>query len=265
MSARPSAVTLPLLLGWLRRARGHPGTAVLMLRGSLVTRALCGPGRPVADVDYLVQGDFDPDALARLAAEVAGRPDESTHLTLLRTEVIWAETAFPGVRAHLEGAELGGEPQEFQVDFAYGDPTLQAGVDLPIEGVGVVRACAPETLWAWKLHGLVEFGPGRWRAKDLYDLSLLLAHVPLDLDVLPQAVRLAFSSRNMALDELDDFCERELWGCAFSNGRKWRAFCKRYGIDAEFLGVRDGVRALVRQIGLHGQATEHVRRGGRPA
>lgn len=257
-------MTLPLLLGWLRRAQGHPGTDRLMLRGSLVTRALCGPSRPVADVDYLVQGGFDPDALARLAREVADRPDAGTHMTLLRTEVIWAETKFPGVRAHLEGAETGGEGQAFQVDFAYGDPTVQAAVDLPISGVGIVRACAPETLWAWKLHGLVEFGPGRWRAKDLYDLWLLQTHVPLGLEVLPRAVRLAFSSRDTALSELDDLCEREVWGCSFSNGRKWRAFCRRHGMEADFLAVRDGVRALVRQIRLYGPAAEETGQAGSP-
>jgi len=219
-----------------------------MLRGSLVTRALCGVGRPAADVDYLVQGGFDADALARLASEVVGRPDVGTRMKVLRTEVIWAETAFPGVRAHLEGAETGGDVQAFQVDFAFGDPVVQPPVDLDIEGVGVVRTCAPETLWAWKLHGLVEFGPGRWRAKDLYDLWLLQTCLKLDLGVMIQAVQLAFSSRDTALGTLDDLCTRELWGCSVSNGRKWRAFCRRYGIEADFLGVRDEVREMVRQL-----------------
>lgn len=248
MSPRPSEATLPLLLGWLRRVQGHPGNADLVLRGSLVTRALCGASRPAADVDYLVQGDFDPAELARWASEVADRPEIGTRMKVLRTEVIWAETAFPGVRAHLEGAEDDGEVQAFQVDFAFGDPMVQPPIDVKIEDVGLIRACALETLWAWKLHGLVEFGPGRWRAKDLYDLWLLQTHVTLESGVLPEAVRLAFSSRDTDLSTLDDLCTRELWGCSISNGRKWRAFCRRYTVEADFLSVRGEVRELVRKI-----------------
>lgn len=243
MSARPEV--WPLLLGWLRRARACPAAASLLLRGSLVTRTLCGgAARPVADVDYLVLGAFDQEAAASLVAEVVALPDLDTTLTLRGTEVIWADTPFPGLRAHLAGSAGSGPELEFQVDLAYGDPLSQPPVWLDVPGVGPLLACPPETLWAWKLHGLTEFGPGRRRAKDLYDLALL-GEVPLDAAARRRAVALAFASRGASLSALDDFRTREGWGCAASSGRKWRAFCKRYGVGADFLEVRGAVRALV--------------------
>lgn len=61
----------------------------------------------------------------------------------------------------------------FQIDLAVGDPMCVPPRRIAVAGVGDVLACAPETLFGWKLHGLCEFGPGRWRAKDLFDLDLL--------------------------------------------------------------------------------------------
>lgn len=248
MSPRPSASVLPLLLGWLRRTREVPEAASLILRGSLVTRVLCGEGRLPADVDYLVPGEFDERAVTELAHQIARVPDPATELRVLATEVIWAETPFPGLRAHLAGSVPEGEEQTFQVDFAYGDPLAQAPLPLNVPEVGEVRACPAETLWAWKLHGLTEYGPGKWRAKDLYDLHLLATRVTLDETVLPGVVALAFSSRGLDLSALADFRTRDTWGCAPSSGRKWRAFGRRYGVEADFLQVRDSVRAQVERV-----------------
>jgi hypothetical protein len=243
----PSEVLQPFLRGWLRRAGQHPATSDWVLRGSLVTRALCGQGRVPADVDYLVSGEYQPDTLAALIAEVAQLPDHSTRLTLTRTEAIWAETPFPGLRAFLVGQDHEHE-QTFQVDFSFGDPMVQAPVALLMPEVGSVQACPAETLWAWKLHGLVEFGPGKWRGKDLYDLYLLQTHVKLDHNALPEVATLAFSSRETPLGDLDELLTRESWGCSVSNGRKWRTFQRRAGVDAEFLEVRNAVRMLVNDV-----------------
>ncbi|UQN10670.1 nucleotidyl transferase AbiEii/AbiGii toxin family protein [Deinococcus sp. QL22] len=234
----------PLLRGWLRRAGQHPATSDWVLRGSLVTRTLCGQGRVPADVDYLVSSPYQPDTLAAVIAEVAQLSDYGTRLTLTRTEAIWAETSFPGLRAFLVG-QHNGQEQHFQVDFSFGDPMAQAAVTLLMPEVGPVLACPAETLWAWKLHGLVEFGPGKWRGKDLYDLHLLQTSLRLDFSVLPEVVVLAFSSRQTPLSDLDELRTRDSWGCSVSNGRKWRTFQRRAGVQAEFLEVRNGVRAVV--------------------
>lgn len=134
------------------------------------------------------------------------------------------------------------------MDFAYGDPLAQVPLSLNVPEVGGVLAYPAETLWAWKLHGLVEYGPGKWRAKDLYDLHLLATRVALDETVLPEVVALAFSSHNMDPSALDDFRTRDTWGCAPSSGRKWRAFGRRYGVEADFLQVRDSVRGQVKRV-----------------
>jgi len=116
--------------------------------------------------------------------------------------------------------------------------------DVKVSGVGSVLACAPETLFGWKLHGLVEFGRGAWRAKDLFDLQLLLG-LPLEPDSLKRAVELAFSSRSLPLAALDDFLGRAEWGLSRSGQRKWRTFGKRHPGAPAFLEARERVKAVV--------------------
>ena len=151
------------LASWLRRALVDPGATGWTVRGSIVTAALCPGARPPADVDYLVPGDattFDAGALARTVGSIIARPD-ATPLVLASTEVIWAETASPGLRARVTCG-----PIDFGVDLAVGDPMCVPPRTIAVADVGDVVACAPETLFGWKLHGLCEHGPGKWRAKD---------------------------------------------------------------------------------------------------
>lgn len=235
------------LRSWLRRASAHPRAGELILRGSLVLGAFCPErARPAADVDYLVTGPFDAEATAALAHAIAALPDDGTSLLVERTEVIWAETPYPGLRAYLATAG-----DAFQVDFAFGDPLSLPPREVSIEGVGRVLGVAPETLFAWKLHGLVEFGRGRWRPKDLYDLHLLWTAVPLDRRALRPAVELAFASRGLPLAALDDFRTRDTWGTSRGSSRKWHALEKRTrpGVTpGDFLDVRERVRRAIEVI-----------------
>ncbi len=249
-SASTAAGSEPALHAWLRRAARHPAAADrLLLRGSLLLRAWCpGRARPAADVDYLVLGAFDADATAQLAHAIAALPDDSPPFVIERTELTWAETAFPGVRAHVR---VGGAEQHadgFHVDFAYGDPLSLPPRPVRIDGVGEVLACAAETLFAWKLHGLVEFGAGRWRAKDLYDLDLMWHSLALDRAALGPAVDLAFASRSLPLAALGDFRTRATWGTSRGGVRKWRALAQRVPQLDDFVATRARVRAAVDAI-----------------
>jgi hypothetical protein len=242
---------LELLNGWLRRAIQHPAASKLVLRGSILTRALCGErARKPQDVDYLLlEQPFNTENTEKLALEISRISDRNTDLMLEGCKIIWADTPYPGLRVNLIGRVNDFELQTLQVDFACDDPLSIPPRMLKIEGVGQVLTCAPETLFAWKLHGLVEFGRGRWKPKDLFDLDLLLSSLELNQAELVKAIELAFVSRAMKTTELDDFRTRETWGCSSRSGRtKWRAFQIKYGQDLNFLATRDRVRNAVNTI-----------------
>jgi hypothetical protein len=119
---------------------------------------------------------------------------------------------------------------------------------IAVADVGDVLACAPEMLFGWKLHGLCEFGPGKWRAKDLFDLDLLWRHARLDREATRAAVALAFGSRQLTLTALDDFRTRDSWGRSRGGVRKWRALTAAHpGVD-DFHAVRARVRAALDEI-----------------
>jgi Nucleotidyl transferase AbiEii toxin, Type IV TA system len=252
MNPTPKPTTnFELLNGWLRRAIQHPAAPKLVLRGSILTRALCGQNaRNPQDVDYLLlEQPFNAKTTERLALEISRIPDSTTDLMLENAKIIWADTPYPGLRVNLIGRVKNFELQTMQVDFACDDPLSILPRMLEIEGVGQVLTCAPETLFAWKLHGLVEFGRGRWKPKDLFDLDLLLSSLEFDQAELLKAIHLAFSSRAMKPTELGDFCTRDSWGCSSRSGRtKWRSFQLKYGQDLNFLETRDRVRNAVNTI-----------------
>jgi nucleotidyltransferase AbiEii toxin of type IV toxin-antitoxin system len=236
------------LAGWLRRAR-HGPTSSWVLRGSIVTAVLCPGARPPADVDYIIPGDaagFDAAALDRDVRATAAADDPGAPLTIASTEVIWAESPTPGLRAHVAAGES--DDERFQIDLSIGDPMCVPPRPIAVADVGQVLACAPEMLFGWKLHGLCEFGPGKWRAKDLFDLDLLWRHAGLDREATRAAVALAFGSRQLTLDALDDFRTRDSWGRSRGGVRKWRALTAAHpGVD-DFHATRARVRAALDEL-----------------
>lgn len=247
-----AAAKTRLLVAWLRQAAAEPAIASWVLRGSIVTAVHCPGARAPGDVDYLAPGDASSFAAAALEAAVRSacvRHLAGAAFEVERCEVIWGETATPGLRAFVVGDLDDERGERFQIDVAVGDPMCVPPRMLAIAGVGEVLACAPETLFGWKLHGLAEFGRGKWRAKDLYDLDLLWRHGALDRDATRAAVELAFSSRALPLSALDDFRARPTWGQSFGGNRKWRALRKANPqITDDQTATRDRLRFAIDTI-----------------
>jgi hypothetical protein len=231
------------LRSWLRRVRGCPAAAAVILRGSLLLEALCEKARTPVDVDHLVPGRFDAAACEALARAVCAVPDVLGPMEVADTLVLYPEGAFPGMRvfARVDGSD-------FQIDFGFGDPLPEPPREIEIAGVGPVLACTAETLFGWKLHGLVEHGRGHWRAKDLYDLWLLWTAVPLDRSRLRPAIELAFASRATPLAMLDDFRTRAAWGESRGGQRKWRTLSAKLPETIAFTIARATVREAIAQI-----------------
>lgn len=213
----------------------------LVLRGSLLT-SLWVPGRGVNDIDVLVDGAWTPQTLTPVLREALATLPAQVELT-----VIWAETDFPGVRATVrEGDEL------VQVDFGWGEQLAVAPVPTLVRGLRF-RAVTPEVMFGWKVHSLVEHGPrGRWHAKTMADLFLLLRHVTLDASLCKRAVQASFDSQRMPLSTLDGFFDDETWGRSRGSRNKWKSYAKKspwvtFTLDEALPVVREAVRRLLRE------------------
>ncbi|MEZ4358988.1 MAG: nucleotidyl transferase AbiEii/AbiGii toxin family protein [Kofleriaceae bacterium] len=138
-----------------------------------------------------------------------------------------AATARPRAGDRRQGVEV-------QLDLAVGDPMVVPPRELRVAGGALARCCAPETLFAWKVHGLCEYGRGTWRAKDLFDADLLWRRGALDEAGARAALELAFSSRGTELAALDDLRHRASWGTSRGGRRKWRALARRHPPTGDF-------------------------------
>lgn len=216
-----------------------------VLRGSQLT-ARWVPGRVAADLDFVLLGDW---SLARATGVIdgllgtnglptRGRVDELE----IAAHGIWLETPWPGLRL-----ELGRGEQRLQVDFGWGERLGVPPVPFELEGV-TVPSVAPEVMFGWKVHSLVELGPrGRWHPKTLIDLVLLARHCALDPVATKRCIEYAFASRELALSALDAFFNAADWGSGRSSRHKW----KKYALTATWCtfsrqeGI-DEARRLVR-------------------
>jgi hypothetical protein len=232
-------MTSNLVSAWLRRVSKSRHADRLILRGSLLTQRWV-PERPAADVDHVLDPSGTPDEARAIVDEVLALPDpeplpEASH------EVIWANTRWPGHRTKLG---------ELQIDIGGGDPLAVPAERIAIDGIAVL-AVRPETMFAWKVHGLVELGHGQWKSKDLYDIYLIDRHCTLDERALVRSIALAFSSRSYALTLLDRFLYTEQWGRSRGSRRKWEAFQKKWKgpqKPADFAEVVVHVRERIRPL-----------------
>jgi hypothetical protein len=229
---------------WLARVASSRYANELVLRGSLVTACYC-PTRLAFDVDHLAVSDsvFDEARFRERIAEIA-RP------LVIRSEVIWAETAFPGLRSWVRFGET-----ELQIDVGFGDPLVLSPAPITI-GDAPLLAVRPETMFAWKVHGLFEFGRGNWRPKDLLDLFLYLEHVPLDDDAVLASIRVAFESRRTPLELAVPFFGED-WGQSRGSQRKWRWLRRQEitrdpipDLEVVLTKVKARLLPLLRRLGL---------------
>lgn len=253
----------------LRRLARAPVAEDFVLRGGLLMRLWAGPvPRPVEDLDFLARFPFDvPATLARLESLFRLDAGDGVRFGATRSEVIWAETAFPGVRLHVEVTLPGAEaPFELRIDTGFGDSMEPppAWVDYRLgEGPSArVLACRPETLFAWKVHGLFERGPGRFRPKDLFDVHVLARHAPLEAAWLPTAVRLAFDSRGDSLSLTERLVSGEFGRSPWSL-QKWARFraSRPEGVPEQLSDVVAAVGAVLGPVVEAAREAEPVRRG----
>jgi hypothetical protein len=198
------AVRHHLLGGVIDRVARSAGGDGFVLRGGMLTRHWVAPEpRPTRDLDYVGDFAFDvDDTIRRLRPALATAPDEDDGVRIdvgaIAGRGIWLDTAFPGVHVEL-AIGLGAPDQTLGIDIGFHDPLVPAPATIAIDRIPTpVRACRPETMLAWKLHGIVEMGAS-WRPKDLSDLWLIATRVALASDDLPPAITAAFTSRGYAI------------------------------------------------------------------
>lgn len=214
------------LAAWLSRMQHLPVEHKdrLMLTGSLVTASLVPEARQSADMDYMYFGNFDVNWVVSVVMQVVWQADlDGFKFSFSSHSLNSPYDASPCVRCVIEG-EHKGQRHQFQIDFFCAEPISRQPRQLTVLGVPEVRTCSPEDLWAWKLHGLVECGPGIWRAKDLYDLAVLL-QLGLDIDQLRDAVLLAFNHRNLPIEALAGFVVLDDWGRGNDAYSSWEYIC----------------------------------------
>ncbi|MCU0493814.1 MAG: nucleotidyl transferase AbiEii/AbiGii toxin family protein [Chloroflexaceae bacterium] len=239
----------PVLASWLRRVNKHPLDLRFLLSGSALIALHCPNARIPNDLDYVVTGAYDFDLMVQALAEIVVIPDPLSQFHLKGVvEINEYPTEFPGLRAEVSGSTATNEQHEFLIDFSYGDPLTVPPRRVNVADVGSVFTVALESLFAWKIHALVQFGPYDWRPKDIYDISIMWNEGRLYEEVLPHAIDIAFSSRGSTLDELDDFRFDNNWGVRDDDIARWNEFAQTYHVQHSFLSLRAEVRWILDEL-----------------
>jgi hypothetical protein len=223
-----------LLEGVLLRLSGRPDAGEFILRGGMLLRHWFRPlPRPAEDLDLVATFPFAVEEAARRFLPVLADAAVADGVTLdaerVRFEAICLETGSPAVRAFASG-EADGDEADFHVDMTFGPPPRPAPVlgEIPTASGAAARMwiCRPEAVAAQKIQALRHLGMLNWRAKDLNDLRLLLARVPLDAANLREAVAayMADLGRTGA-DTRALFGPTAWWGMKRSSAR-WMDFVK---------------------------------------
>ncbi len=232
-------LTYYLLESVLRRVSNSIYSDELVLRGGMLTRLWVPAERRIAeDVDFLGLYDFDVEKTGEKFRNIlkntnrnANFADEVTFdIDSLEVTGIWLETEYPGARVNINAA-FEDYQKNIQIDVGFGDPIVPAAefIDYPMLTNYKIKlqAATPETMFGWKLHGLVEQGFKRWRPKDLYDLMLFTTYIELDETLVKKSIFTAFNSRNTTFEEIYYILSTPEWWDRSKNRGKWKWYIRR--------------------------------------
>jgi predicted nucleotidyltransferase component of viral defense system len=224
-----------LLESVLRRVSHSIYVDELVLRGGMLTRLWVPPERRIAeDVDFLGLYPFDIEITKEKFQDILKSTDIADEVIFdinsLEVTGIWLETEFPGARVNINAA-FGDYQKNIQIDVGFGDPIVPAAklIDYPMLTNYKIKlqAATPETMFGWKLHGLVEQGFKRWRPKDLYDLMLFTTYIELDQTLVKKSIFTAFNSRNTTFEEIYYILSTPEWWDRSKNRGKWKWYIRR--------------------------------------
>lgn len=222
-----------LLEGVLLRLARRPNAHEFILRGGLLLRHWFRPlARPAEDLDLVATFPFDLDEAALRFLPVLDEPladGVAFDVEQVRVEGIWLTTGSPGMRVFVTG--IADETEiEFHVDVTFGPVPRPAAVFLPLPtawGTEVrTWACRPEAVAGHKMQALWHRGLHGWRPKDLNDLRLLLARVPMDVVDLRGAIAAYLADvGGTGADARSVFRPASWWGMKMASAR-WLDFAK---------------------------------------
>jgi hypothetical protein len=187
--------------------------------------------RPAEDLDLIAPVTFGVEEVERrlwpLFADTA--PDRvAFDVERVRFEAIMLDTGNPGVRVFASGTVDGAE-EEFHVDVTAGPPPRPAPVFGAIPTAcgepARVWMCRPEAIVGQKIQALCHLGMLSWRPKDLEDLRLLLARVPMEDAALREAIAAYLADLGKPAEARVMFGPLSWWGMKLSSAC-WLDFVK---------------------------------------
>ncbi len=247
-------LTYHLLESVLHRVANSSYVNELVFRGGMLTRLWVSPEKRIAeDVDFLGLYNFDIESTKEKFINIFSDKNKNQNTNLIDEVIfdvdsleatgIWLETEYPGVRIKIN-AIFEDYQKNIQIDVGFGDPIVPPPkwIDYPLLTTENIKlqAVTPETMFGWKLHGLVEQGIRRWRPKDLYDLLLFTTSIELDETLVKKSIFTAFNSRNTTFEEIYYILSTPEWWDRSKNRGKWKWYLRRkpeQNIEADFLSI----------------------------
>jgi hypothetical protein len=160
--------------------------------------------RPSGDVDFLGQGEHDPEALLALFKEICAVEQLDDGIVYnagsLMVAPLREDEPYPGARITLQG-NLGSAVIPVFVDVGFGDFVFPSPIRRVFPGIlpGLPAAdilmYPPETVVAEKYEAIVRFGEATTRIKDFYDIWVISRTFEFQLSILVEAVGGTFRRR----------------------------------------------------------------------
>jgi len=227
----PDATRHRLLEGVLLRLARLPDAGGLILRGGMLMRHWFRPvPRPAGDLDLVSTAPFGVEEATRLFLPLfaeAGTDGASYDADRVRAVAICLDTGIPGVRVFATGS-AGGDEAEFHVDVTVSPPPRPAPVfgELPTACGEPARVwmCRPESIVGQKMQALAHLGMLCWRPKDLDDLRLLLARVPIDAGEAREAIAESFAVLGRTGADARAVLGPESWWSMKRSSARWLDF-----------------------------------------
>jgi hypothetical protein len=222
--------------------------------GLLVTLWVDDAMRITRDVDFLGQGDDNPDRLLDTFAEIFaidGHDGLIFDAEALTAEAIREDADYGGTRlktvALLEKTRI-----SITIDIGFGDAVASPAMDIDFPNLldgqaSRIRAYPPTAVIAEKFQAMVHLGLINGRMKDYYDLWAIPQSLAIDPDRLDAAIEATFKRRGTVVPTETPPGLSEAFYASADKRRQWDAYARSIEFDGPPLP--DIVRAIWALVG----------------